>query len=101
MCIKFTFWDRVIREIGNNVYTERFLIATCVTGGSLIRLLSMFFMNSVVSLSLLLIGRLKLSPNCKRLCMSVSVRVKDRLTNHFLLMCKKGCFLSLNVCFLY
>lgn len=45
-------------------------------------------MNSVMIFSLLLIGKLKFSPNCKSPCISAGICVDDRLTNHLSLSCK-------------
>jgi len=70
--------DMILSKIG----IEWLVIAIFLSIGIRCVLLSTFFMQSIMILCLLLNGRAKFSPNCKKHCMSIGMSKEDKLRNH-------------------
>lgn len=69
---------------------DLFLTVIRTSVGSLLILDSTFFSNSTVILSLLIIGKQKPPPNCKRSCTLRGILEEDKLTNQLSLSSKTG-----------
>lgn len=63
------------------------LIVTQIFLGSLSILCSTYLINSVVIISLLIVGKLKFLPSCKSACTSDGMCVENKLTNHCSWIC--------------